>query len=1093
MFTKSLLVSHDGVDTFGCGSWKTPCRTLRYAVLFSTSGDEIFVDHAQNKPYKECDNFSQSTPVIQLSKSLSFTGVNGTAVIQCRKGFELFIISSTSNLSLVRIVMSNLVLSTSETLIRCEKGSSFLLLLHHCVFRRYFTAVAAKLTIYCSIGVFNCTFDGNTRSSIVATCRNLTAKLVGNTFLASPVRFRTSMDRKNIRWQFTEVLVSRCGFYGQQKIACNAFLAISPAAAIVNVTVELSSFREQNAKCPSSRGAALEIYGWYSKKRTQTIINLNKLSFEDNYCTGAMIRLIPVYIRGTVFKVGITNSVFRNTTSPLNMAFKGKRPSLIRGYGLALSNNTFLNTYKASMNPWFNINLGNGKYLFSQCNFINNIGGDNPYDAVIRVKSIDDAVVIFNGCYFENCQASSSSTQIFAENRHWLLFYNNNTINMTQLNKERSIITFTTNRPLGGARNFRLRGDFRVLCPYGYVVASNKYCEEAKNKKYIECAHFSVSCKLCPRNTYSITRAVLHNNITNQIQCHDCVNGGQCLDGILTAKPNFWGYKLNQSVRFLQCPRDYCCEGNDCESYNSCHGSRTGTICAECPQGMSESLFSTECLPNHKCGSDVVWPLAFCFCTAYLVFFLYHEEIVKFIKKLAFLSRLREENRDPSEPTQNRSSKTSGMLKILFYYYQVVRLLKNSIGSHKNKTFNDRIENTVSKWFNFIVLGISSFECPFRDLHPVEKQVILHSVGYVLLGFLGVLYMLTGSIILLKHSRRSQSQAIERDISATTMNQTPRAPTSCFTSRIASAFTYISLLMYASSAQLCLSLLHCVPVRDNQVLFLDGNVKCYQTFQYFLLAYMFSSILPFCLVPVLGSYLLKFGRIGVRQFCAACIFPLPFCCSWLYLLLKDWFNQRRYDSLEQNIGMGESLEGVLNSDDVVPAINDNTSSILRVLLGPFRSHQSLKWFQGCPIPWEGFLTFRRLALIIVLTFIYDDRLKMIVVLTLCVAILISHMYVRPFHKSLDNLLETISLGTHVVLCGLTLIKSLCYDSEVSSTSKFSLLKVFNLVENILIVLPMAIISFVVLFSLLIRLIFGIRNFMQFVSRLILKLCVRQAN
>jgi hypothetical protein len=508
---------------------------------------------------------------------------------------------------------------------------------------------------------------------------------------------------------------------------------------------------------------------------------------------------------------------------------------------------------------------------------------------------------------------------------------------------------------------------------------------------------------------------------------------------------------------------------------------------------MSESLFSTECLPNHKCGSDVVWPLAFCFCAAYLVFFLYHEELAKFIKKLAFLSRQREENRDPSEPTQNRSSKNSGMLKILFYYYQVVRLLKNSIGSHKNKTFNDRIENMVSKWFNFIVLGITSFECPFPDLHPVQKQVILHSVGYVLLGFLGVIYMLTGSIFLLKHSRRPQSQAIERDISATTMNQTPRAPTSCFTSRIASAFTYISLLMYASSAQLCLSLLHCVPVRDNQVLFLDGNVKCYQTFQYFLLAYMFSSILPFCLVPVLGSYLLKFGRIGVRQFCAACIFPLPFCCSWLYLLLKDWFNQRRYDSLEQNIGMGESLEGVLNSDDVVPAINDNTSSILRVLLGPFRSHQSLKWFQGCPIPWEGFLTFRRLALIIVLTFIYDNRLKMIVVLTLCVAILISHMYVRPFHKSLDNLLETISLGTHVVLCGLTMIKSLCYDSEVSSTSNFSLLKVFNLVENILIVLPMAIISFVVLFSLLIRLIFGIRNFLQFVSRLILKLCVRQAN
>ncbi len=1096
MFTKSLLVSHDGVNVFGCGNWTTPCRTLRYAVLISTSGDEILIDHAQKKPYEECDNFPRSTSVIQLDKSLSFTGVNGTAVVQCKKWFRLFIINSTSNLRVVRIVMSNMVLSTSYTLIHCEKGSRFQLLLHRCVFRNYYFAISAKLNIHCSIGVFNCTFDGNTHSSIVTSCRNLTAQLVGNTFLISPVNLRTVSDSKNIRWQLIEVLVSRCGFCGEQKLLCTAPLTISPSAAFVNITVELSVFKEQKGKCPSSRVNVLHIHGVYSKTRKQTIINLHKLSFENNYCTGAMVRLIPVYVRGTVFKVAITNSLFRNTTSALYVRFYGTRAGSIAGDGIFLSNNTFLNTYKASMNPWFNIHLGNGKYRISNCNFINNIGGDNPYDAVIRVNSAHAIVAIFKDCYFENSHARSSSTQIFAENNHRLLFYNNNTMNMTRLNKERSIITFTSNKPSGGARNLRLRGDLKVLCPYGYVIASNKYCQEAKNKKYIECAYFSVSCKLCPRNTYSITRAVLHNNITSQIQCHDCVKGGQCFEGILTAKPDFWGYKINQTVRFLRCPRDYCCEENDCESYDSCHGNRTGAICGECRQNMSESLFSTECLPNHKCGSDVVWPLAFCYCTVYLLFFLYHEEIVGFVKKLAFLSRRREENQNPSEHASNRSHRSSGMLKILFYYYQVVRLFRNSVDSYRHETFVDRIGNVVSKAFNFIVAGLSSFECPFPNLHPVEKQVILHSVGYVLLGFLGVLYILTMSLALLNRSRRSQRQAIEMDINATTINQTPKADKSCFTSRIASSFTYISLLMYASSTQLCLSLLHCVPVGDKQVLFLDGNIKCYQTFQYFLLAYMISSILPFCLVPVLGSYLLKSGLIGIKQFCVACIFPLPFCSFWTYLLLKDWLYQRRYDCLEQDLDVivrEEIFGGERNSEGVVAAINGNTSSILRVLLGPFRTHKSLKWFQGCPIPWEGFLTFRRLTLIIVLTFIYDNRLKMIVVLTLCVAILIFHMYVQPFHSRRDNLLETLSLWSHVVLCGLTMIKILCHGSEFASMSNFSLLKVFDLVENILIISPMAVILFVVLFSLVIRLVLAFRCCMQFVHRSILKFCVRQAN
>ena len=95
----------------------------------------------------------------------------------------------------------------------------------------------------------------------------------------------------------------------------------------------------------------------------------------------------------------------------------------------------------------------------------------------------------------------------------------------------------------------------------------------------------------------------------------------------------------------------------------------------------------------------------------------------------------------------------------------------------------------------------------------------------------------------------------------------------------------------------------------------------------------------------------------------------------------------------------ENYNGARNSETVeILAVNDNRLSILQVLLGPFRDHQSHKLFRGCSIPWEGFLTFRRLSIII----IYDNRLKMILVLTLCVAILISHIYVKHFHNSRDR-------------------------------------------------------------------------------------------
>ena len=558
--------------------------------------------------------------------------------------------------------------------------------------------------------------------------------------------------------------------------------------------------------------------------------------------------------------------------------------------------------------------------------------------------------------------------------------------------------------------------------------------------------------------------------------------------------PNFWGYKSNQIVTFHQCPSKYCCDTNHCGHYNSCHGNRMGTLCGECSSGMSESLFDTKCKANKDCTSVTFWPAISAYLTLYLLFFLYQKDIINFVlRRITTTYFLSSRNGRNSEP--------GGLLKIIFYYYQVVHLLGNSVGSEVKVQFFDDIENFSSRAFNFLIIGIISIDCPFQDLRPVQKVVIVNSVGYSLLTLLCLLYL---SIFLFKIVKKLRTRSTQEMVAgAETMDHGHSLEEDPFLGRIAGAFANISLLMYASSAQLCLSLLHCVPVGDNQVLFLDGHVKCYQTFQYFLFVYMISSILPFCLVPVLGSYLLKLNRISVAQFCLACVFPLPFCCYWLYLLVRNssWW-MRHYRRVETNDKMQDDVIDENSTDSATTegrgTVNGNSNpetetlsteselrgskpAVLRVLLGPFRAHKAIFIFPASHLPWEGFLIFRRLVLILVLTFVYDTRVKATLSMILCAVILLPHVLVKPFKSASDNVLETLSLVMLIIISGFSLIKSIYYGEDLDSGSR-SLLNMINVIENALIIFPVALILSLVMLSIILKLVMVFRLCFQAIFR-----------
>ena len=1087
--THSLFVSQHGDDlNNNCGNQTMPCRTVRHAVKMSRDGDEIFINYVHGKPYMECENATQSSCAVELTKSVSFYGINGKAEIQCRKCPRLFIITS-PGFNITRINFFNLIISKTNTVVELGAKTNTELVFQNMLLMDNLAALYSKHSTACSIKIFNSSFEHHIKVywGIHLRCANLTVHINSSFFAFTPLLL-TNVANEPTSWRKIEILIQHTVFNDENIQKCSPVLEIKPFAAICNVTIIDSHFKNHFSDCSSRREnhiSTVLIFDGRLDVRNITFILLRNLIFENNYNDWGSLSLYAGYQNHAT--IVIKNCIFRNNSVAIRVSTHGatKHSQLRKSPAVIIDNNTFVENFydKSKVNGAAAIHFFTGRSRVLSCRFINNRPGLNPYTGVVTISK---ARVTFCNCYFENRQTTERANQLFASGNQPVYFRDENTFNLVALKGSQTVFSRV---PIIFNTGVIMKKNFKIICPQGYKVNSQRECKIIKNA-YM-CYYINVQCEQCPTKTYTLERGDFIFNKSNDIQCQKCPRGGDCDSGLVKGKPNFWGFKATTKVNFVQCPPGYCCNDEDCITYNGCHGNRSGILCGQCSEGNSESLFSTQCIANKECFFNYFFIFGtIALLTLYLVFFLYHKKIVNiltslFSKQLSFLNS--------RNGQRNNTFARSGMIKIFFYYYQVNHLLRSSVGSPKNGSIIHNFENVISRVMNIVLLNLPSFNCPLKDLRAVPKAVLVHSLGYVLLCVLCLLYLISKLCNILKKCSRNDRETALQNITIRPGHRRNISKSS-FSQRVASAFTYISLLMYASSAQLCLSLLHCVPVDDHQVLFLDGNIKCYQTFQYFVLAYMISSILPFCLVPVLGSYLLKFDRIGVKQFCAACIFPLPFCSFWLYLLIKDYRcgNQATYNILVESDNALRSEqsnnEDSLGDEDIIIACtyNNDTASksvefaILKILLGPFRPHQTFMCFPSLYIPWEGFLIFRRLVLIIVLTFVYDIQLKLFLALTVCVAILNLHMLVKPFQRKLDNVLETLSLSTHVILCGLTLVKSLYYGEDYSSFSKC--LPALNVIEIVLVVGPLSIIMVVVIFSIVIKFISGLKLCLSVLTR-----------
>ena len=499
----------------------------------------------------------------------------------------------------------------------------------------------------------------------------------------------------------------------------------------------------------------------------------------------------------------------------------------------------------------------------------------------------------------------------------------------------------------------------------------------------IEVRYVKIFCEECPSGFYSLQRGFISGlNNTKENKCLKCPYGASCKNGIIKAEENFWGLENNSSsppnLKFFHCPSEYCGRSShsthsDNNSYNSCHGRRDGVLCGKCSDGYSEALYSTSCRKNDKCNNNWFWLATGIYVVVFAVYIVFKPPIFSKLLKHSLWFMNKPVRSDQQRTCEEDKEHDSGYLKIIFYFHQVVELV---MIKSPEKTFHlVPIIPPIIAIFNFQVKSLDgSIGCPFPGLTVVTKEL------FKCMKFVGTLL----SIGLIYAIHRATSRSLHT------------APPSM---KLYLAVALETLLLgYERLADTSLNLMHCVPVEKDWRLFVDAHIECWQWWQFLLIGFIMSFIIPLVLVLFWGSLKLSKDKVTAKEFLIACAFPLPCLLVWFF---------RKYRKKDDR--------QMLNSEKV-----HNAEEIKQVLHGPFRRGSSE---DHGTLYWESVLTGRRLILLVIHTFATDPTIRFVCLSCACVIILVHHLTMRPFRERKANICEGFSLLSLVVICMFSLTEA----------------------------------------------------------------------
>ena len=541
-----------------------------------------------------------------------------------------------------------------------------------------------------------------------------------------------------------------------------------------------------------------------------------------------------------------------------------------------------------------------------------------------------------------------------------------------------------------------------IKCPSGRWLKMdiNKKTEGFELSKRIDICtswmkanYVKIFCEECPTGFYSLQRGFISGlTVTKEDKCLKCPYGASCENGTIKAKENFWGMEdfssIPPSFHFFHCPSEYCSRSSHSTHYghNSCHGRRDGVLCGKCFDGYSEALYSNSCRKNERCNDSWFWLATMIYVAAFAVYIVFKPPIFSELLKYSLWFKYKPgfSNLHQTSSEENKEH-DSGYLKIIFYFYQVAELV---MIRSPEKTFHlVPIIPPIMAIFNFQVKSLNgSIGCPFPGLTAVTKEL------FKCMKFLGTLI----SIGLIYVLHRATSKTLYT------------APPSM--KLYLSVALETLLLGYERLADTSLKLMHCVPIDKDWRLFVDGTIQCWQWWQFLLIAFIMSFIIPLVLVLFWGSLRLNKDKVTAKEFLIACAFPLPCLLFWM-------FREYRKKDDQQMLNVG---------------CVDDAKEIKQVLHGPFRAGSSE---DHGTLYWESVLTGRRLILLVIHTFATDPTIRFVCLSCACVIILVHHLTMRPFRERKANICEGFSLLSLVVICMFSLTEATLISHGIDPTGQ----------------------------------------------------------
>ena len=668
------------------------------------------------------------------------------------------------------------------------------------------------------------------------------------------------------------------------------------------------------------------------------------------------------------------------------------------------------------------VSLENGGATFKHCHASDNFAG--VQGGFLYSASRVDSVVI----HVKDSVLNQTMTEL-----RWLeiiykipsFIYGDSLEELKVFNTTMEATPFDSNGPLLLVTNLEVmdfgKDNSTILnCPIGNKVEISSFTMGDLKSTW------QFSCSACAGNSYSLQRGrAVGSRVVPGFHCLPCPFGANCSQNII-AKPNFWGFKERiapPTLKFAMCPVGYCSPPEETEfpKYNGCQGNRNGKLCGHCSDAYSETLYSAACRPSRECNDYWFWFVSLVYVSLMAFFLTFKPPIIPWIKRQIKWFKTQ-------ETTDEESNRDRGYVKIIFYFYQAVDLLLAS-----NTSGLRFVEGKVK----YVLVGVFNFRqscswngliCPFPGLTVVTKQLFSASHVFGTCLMIGVFYCL----------HRGAQRCRRKEIPSV--------------SPYMAGILQTLLLGYKTLASISFDLLRCVSIGSEKRLFLDGNVVCFQWWQYILIALIIVFFAPFVFVLFWGCFKLYNGHLSVARFLLACCFPLPFLGYWVFLFLFQLQRTAAQTATATRQMSKRSVETTLFGCFKKPA-NGGTLSL----------------------GWESVMIGRRLILILLKTFVNDPMPRLLIMSFLCVLFLQHHSMTQPFRDITANRVETISLLSLVLLGMVNVFFASFVSLAVPLTDHFKFSWYFcEVVETVILCAVPAIISILVIgaaFSLVIRFLF----------------------